>query len=253
MSSGVIIDNNISPILILRSFKVLLNATGNTPVNQTTLAPTSESTGRELLPSSRQSQLPSTFLARRHLTSSSSSKPTAKKRRVSGQIGKEKTFMKDIVCLIQQEYNALVDDNSIFPIPRGKARGKLAELGLIGKVRLVSTWSNSWVTEEITNVFSTSFGLAENEQLQFQYLSVVPGAKVLSFAKVSSSFTWTGHAVSSLAGQGCIYIMTESVPPKMALKKSIKEESSTILVNDSDSEHEVLDMSFYQSHYLFST
>lgn len=44
MFGGVIIDNNISPVLILRSFRVSLKATGNTPVNQTTLAPTSEST-----------------------------------------------------------------------------------------------------------------------------------------------------------------------------------------------------------------
>ncbi len=66
-----------------------------------------------------------------------------------------------------------------------KARGTLAELGLIGKVHLVSTWSNARVIDEIASVFSSSFGLDENEQLKFKYLSVVPGAKVLNLPDVS--------------------------------------------------------------------
>ena len=111
--------------------------------------------------------------------------------------------------MVQEQYPLAVDDSSIIPILRGKVRGNLAELGLIGKVRLVSTWSGARVIDELTSVFSSSFGLEENEQLKFKYLSVVPGAKV------SSSFCWSGHAVASLAGQGCIYILSE-----MQLKKT---------------------------------
>ena len=131
------------------------------------------------------------------------------------------------------------------PIPRGKARGNLAQLGLIGKIRLVSTWSSARVVDEITSVFSSSFGLEENEQLRFKYLTVVSGAKMLSLAKVSSSFSWSGHAVASLAGQGCLYILSD-----VELKENnahLKEEPQelddtidTIPVNDSDSEPEVL-------------
>jgi isochorismate synthase EntC len=111
---------------------------------------------------------------------------------------------------------------------------------LIGKVRLVSTWSSARVTDEITSVFSSSFGLEENEQLKFKYLSVVPGAKVLSVAKVSSSFSWSGHAVASLAGQGCIYILSEMQLKKTNLGQNIKEEREhAISINDSDSEHEI--------------
>ena len=190
--------------------------------------------------SSRQSLLPSTFLARRHLTSNTNT--GTKKRRVSGQVGKEKTYTKDIVCLLQEQYPLAVDDSSIIPIPRGKARGTLAELGLIGKVHLVSTWSNARVIDEITSVFSSSFGLDENEQLKFKYLSVVPGAKVLSVAKVSSSFSWSGHAVASLAGQECIYILSEMKLKKTNLGQNIKEEPTDAIpinINDSDSEHEV--------------
>ena len=196
-----------------------------------------QSSERESQPSSRQSLLPSSFLARRHLTSTSNT--NAKKRRISGQVGKEKTYTKDIVCLVQEQYPLAVDDSSIIPIPRGKVRGNLAELGLIGKVRLVSTWSGARVIDEITSIFSSSFGLEENEQLKFKYLSVVPGAKVLSVAKVSSSFCWSGHAVASLAGQGCIYILSEMQLKKTNLGQNIKEEQDTISINDSDSEHEV--------------
>ncbi len=107
---------------------------------------------------------------------------------------------------------------------------------------LVSTWSNARVIDEITSVFSSSFGLDENEQLKFKYLSVVPGAKVLSVAKVSSSFSWSGHAVASLAGQGCIYILSEMKLKKTNLGQNIKEEPTDAIpinINDSDSEHEV--------------
>ena len=200
-----------------------------------------QSSERESQQSNRQSLLPSSFLARRHLTATASNTNTsAKKRRVSGQLGKEKTYTKDILCLLQQQHPLELDDSSIIPIPRGKARGTLAELGLIGKVRLVSTWSSARVTDEITSVFSSSFGLEENEQLKFKYLSVVPGAKVLSVAKVSSSFSWSGHAVASLAGQGCIYILSEMQLKKTNLGQNIKEEGEdAISINDSDSEHEI--------------
>ena len=110
-----------------------------------------QSSERESQQSNRQSLLPSSFLARRHLTATASNTNTsAKKRRVSGQLGKEKTYTKDIVCLLLQQHTLALDDSSIIPIPRGKARGTLAELGLIGKVRLVSTWSSARVTDEIT-------------------------------------------------------------------------------------------------------
>ena len=176
--------------------------------------------------------LPSSFLARRHLTADTSTAP-AKERKVSQQVGKKKVFTKDIVCLPHRHYPDVIDD-AIIPIPRGKARGNLAELGLIKKVRLVSTCSAARVTEEITKIFSFSFGFEENQQLKFKYLSVVPGAKVLSTAKVSSSFLWNGHAVASLVGHGCIYILSEM----QLIRPRIEVEPGRILsiTIDTDSE-----------------
>ena len=63
---------------------------------------------------------------------------------------------------------------------------------------------------------------------------------MLSVAKVSSSFSWSGHAVVSLAGQGCIYISSEMQLKKTNLEQNIKEEREhAISINDSDSEHEI--------------
>lgn len=222
----------------------ILKATFSSTVARAASQPTVQTSSRESQQPNRQSLLPSLFLARRHLTTSNTN-TTAKKRRVSGQIGKEKTYTKDIVCLLQQQYPQAVDNRSVIPIPRGKARGSLAELGLIGKVRLVSTWSSARVTDEITSVFSSSFDLEEEEQLQFKYLSVVPGAKVLSVAKVSLSFSWSGHAVASLAGQGCICIITEMQLKKTNLNQQPGEEDikdkliDAIPIDDSDTEHEI--------------
>jgi hypothetical protein len=35
----------------------------------------------------------------------------------SGQLDKEKTYKKDIVCLLQQQHPLALDDSSIIPIP----------------------------------------------------------------------------------------------------------------------------------------
>lgn len=210
------------------------------PATPTTTVQRSEGSGRtQPQPSAdRQTLLPSAFLARKHLTTSSESSSKPKKRRVSGQVGKEKTYTKDIVCLLPQHYGLIpLNENSVIQIPRGKARGNLATLGLIGKVHLVSTWPSARVTEEITSVFSSTFGLEENEQLGYKYLAVVPGAKVLSLAKVSTSFSWSGHAVASLAGQGCIYILSEINLKERNITK--EEPEDLIPINDSDSEPEV--------------
>ena len=142
--------------------------------------------------------------------------------------------------MLQQQHPLANDDSATIPIPRGKLRANLAELGLIGKIRLVTTWSSARVIDELTSVFASSFGLEEDEQLEFKYLSVVPGAKVLSIAKVSSSFSWSGHAVASLAGQGRIYILSQMQLRKTNLPQSIKDEpeAAIAIISDSESERE---------------
>ena len=89
----------------------------------------------------RISPLPSGFRppqSRRSVTlTAPTSRPTRK--RTSGTVGRIRTWNKDVVCLpYSREGN--------FAIPRGKQRGLLAERGLIGKIRIVSSWSEMQVT-----------------------------------------------------------------------------------------------------------
>lgn len=63
---------------------------------------------------------------------------------------------------------------------------------------------------EITSVFGKQFVIGENGLLEYDYLSIVPGTKRLKTPSVSSSFTWNGQEVASLAGQGCLYIAAKS-------------------------------------------
>lgn len=63
---------------------------------------------------------------------------------------------------------------------------------------------------EITSIFGRVFVLGEQELLDYEYLSIVPGSKRLKIPSVSTSFTWNGHEVASLAGQGCLYLLANS-------------------------------------------
>lgn len=64
--------------------------------------------------------------------------------------------------------------------------------------------------EEISSVFKNQFDLKGHEQLQFDYLTTVPGMKRLKIPNTSSSFCWNGQEVASLAGQGSLYILARS-------------------------------------------
>ena len=60
-----------------------------------------------------------------------------RKRSSSGAVGKAKTWNKDVVCIPENMF----EDAATITIPRGRTRGELAERDLIGKIRLVSSWS----------------------------------------------------------------------------------------------------------------
>ena len=77
--------------------------------------------------------------------------------------GKTKIVTKDVVCLPYGE-------GDIFAIPRGGRRAQLAELGLIGKVSLNTTWDRRAVVSEISSIFRKSFKLRDEEEIPFQYL-----------------------------------------------------------------------------------
>lgn len=66
---------------------------------------------------------------------------------------------------------------------------------------------------EVTSVFANVFSLSGDELLDYNYLSVVPGLRRLKPPSVSSSFSWNGQEVASLAGQGSLYIMANTPLP----------------------------------------
>ena len=112
--------------------------------------------------------LPSSFLARTHLRRQQSTRTgeTPKRRKLSGQVGRVKQYTKDILCFPQSDQ---FQNGKAVPIPRGKARGNLAELGLCGKIVIYSNWSNERVIEEVTSLFGHVFDLQEGECLSFKY------------------------------------------------------------------------------------
>lgn len=65
--------------------------------------------------------------------------------------------------------------------------------------------------------------MGEQDLLDYDYLSVVPGTKRLKIPSVSSSFTWNGHEVASLAGQGGLYILANSALIKVELHPDAAE------------------------------
>mgnify|MGYP002803655945 CR=1 FL=1 len=85
-------------------------------------------------------------LPSRYQTSASNYSNTSR-RRTSGGVGRTKTWSKDVVC-IPREDDALIDMTT-FAIPRGESRGRLAMKGLVGKMRIVSTWSARQVRDYI--------------------------------------------------------------------------------------------------------
>ncbi|XP_062415740.1 uncharacterized protein LOC119206046 [Pungitius pungitius] len=132
-----------------------------------------------------------------------------------------KTFTKDIVCLPWST-------NTIFSIPRGDTRTKLAEDGLIGKISFSSEWSEVQLKLEITAIFRATFGLSENQEFPFEYLCTIKGCKKLMKPKVTNSFPWGGKEVASICSNTCLYILAGMQRPA--------EEEFIAVSDDSDFE-----------------
>ncbi|KAK0150726.1 Zinc finger MYM-type protein 1 [Merluccius polli] len=85
---------------------------------------------------------------------------------------------------------------SVFIIPRGETRTRLATAGLVGKISFSTEWSEDQVRAEITAIFSGAFGLSEHQSLPFQFLSTIKGCKKLMIPKVTSNFPWGDKEVA---------------------------------------------------------
>lgn len=62
------------------------------------------------------------------------------------------------------------EEGDIFAIPQGGRRAQLAEIGVIGKVSLNTTWDKRTVAKEISSIFRETFKLGDNKEMPFQYI-----------------------------------------------------------------------------------
>ena len=62
------------------------------------------------------------------------------------------------------------DRTKSMPIPRGESRARLTEIGLTGKIAINSLWQEMEVRHEVSNLFASTFSLAEGEILPYVYL-----------------------------------------------------------------------------------
>ena len=107
------------------------------------------------------------------------------------------TYVRDVFCLPSE----CQGPNGTVVIPRGCRRSALAndEIGLLGKIAFDSDWSDERMREEISAVFSKSFGineedLARGKVFKFDYLQRTgAGSRTLCIPSVSQTFQWNGR------------------------------------------------------------
>ena len=112
----------------------------------------------------------------------------------------------DIICIPQPSSEST---SLQLAYPRGKSRGKLCSLGLVGKIQLSSAMSDEEVQQEIRSVFSVPMG--GRADFPFVFLQPVgAGTKTLIVPAVSSSFCWTAQQVARLGSyKQAIYILAK--------------------------------------------
>ena len=81
----------------------------------------------------------------------------------------------------------------------------LAELGLVGKLAISKTMTESQIIADIKNLFKDSFEKKNGIEFEFSFLTIIAGTKLVRYPKVNSTFMWDGAAVVSL-NRSVIYI-----------------------------------------------
>ena len=109
-----------------------------------------------------------------------------------------------------------VGDGTAINILRGKTRTELFTSGLIGKIGLSSSASEYEIRTQVIDMFFDCFEFMSNtSMLEFEYLTMVPGLRMLQLPKVNFGFTWDGAAVKA-SSKVNLYIL---VHQKHFLKK----------------------------------
>ena len=113
-------------------------------------------------------------------------------------------YNRDIICLPSSYGDG---GRRSIPVPRGKQRSLLADLGLQGKITLSSDMDEQAIREEIRSVFIEAVG--DDPSFPFTFLQMSGcGGKSLSIPSLSASFQWNAQEVCKL-GKSCIYILAE--------------------------------------------
>ena len=152
--------------------------------------------------------------------------PSAFVKRAKKSAGgpKATSYIRDVMCLPQEWCH----DEGHISIPRLDRRKTLASAGLIGKVEFNSDMSPEEVKSVICNAFAIPMGVSERDieegrLFPFKYLQRIgAGSRTLHVPATSSSITWNGRQVATLAkSSGMIYIMAESTLASMDDKMNI--------------------------------
>ena len=132
------------------------------------------------------------------------------------QASKLVSYVRDII-LLPMEFRSRDGEISI---PRSSRRNKLGKAGLVGKIEIDSTMTDSDVRREVCEVFAVPMGLSEsdigkNHPFPFTYLQRAgAGSRSLCLPSVKASFQWNGRQVASLAKSGSfIYLLAEAELP----------------------------------------
>ena len=111
----------------------------------------------------------------------------SKRSRQTDRQPKVITYSRDILCLPPQ----LQGRNGYVIIPRGSRRSALTDerSGLLGKIVFQSDWSEERMSDEITHIFATPFGLSPDD---------IGSGKRLEFYFSSEGWGWGTYIVCTI-------------------------------------------------------
>ena len=125
--------------------------------------------------------------------------------------GPGKEIQRDIF-FIPHDLAKFVQTNSslALKVPRGSNRTRLVTLGLSAKLKFFTDWTPEQLTDEISGLFADCFQSTDSDFcFSFQYLSIIPGMKLLHQPKVNAAFYWDGAAVAAL-GRTPLYVLANA-------------------------------------------
>ena len=122
-----------------------------------------------------------------------------------------KSFVRTVICIPYEKATFSNEVNSSIQIPRAKSKSFLYERNLVATVKIESVWSATKIYNEICDLFKKEFeeNLIGNSCFGFDFMTSIPGTKILQKAIVNSFFVWDAAAIEAL-GKKIVYVLTHS-------------------------------------------